>query len=126
MSSLTVWLTLGVLFGLLFAPGLGWFFGLLFGLLFATFAGLIVGLLYGGSTFIQHYTLRWLLYRQGSLPFRDLIPWLDHCCERLFLRRVGGGYIFIHRLLMEHFAAMADEDIARVAGEVEKKRQRNG
>jgi hypothetical protein len=26
-----------------------------------------------------------------------------------FLRRVGGGYIFIHRMLMEHFAAMAPE-----------------
>lgn len=24
----------------------------------------------------------------------------------IFLRRVGGGYIFIHRLLMEHFAEM--------------------
>jgi hypothetical protein len=23
-----------------------------------------------------------------------------------FLRRVGGGYIFVHRLLMEHFAEM--------------------
>jgi hypothetical protein len=25
---------------------------------------------------------------------------------RIFLRRVGGGYIFVHRLLMEHFAKM--------------------
>jgi hypothetical protein len=24
----------------------------------------------------------------------------------IFLRRVGGGYIFIHHLLMEHFAEM--------------------
>jgi len=26
--------------------------------------------------------------------------------ERIFLRKVGGGYIFVHRLLMEHFAGM--------------------
>ena len=25
------------------------------------------------------------------------------------IRRVGGGYIFVHRLLMEHFAAMYTE-----------------
>ena len=58
---------------------------------------------------IGHYTLRWLLYRNGSLPFRDLIPFLDYCVERIFLRRVGGGYIFVHRLLMEHFASLYSE-----------------
>jgi hypothetical protein len=31
---------------------------------------------------------------------------LDHCVDLIFLRRVGGGYIFIHRLMMEHFAEM--------------------
>ncbi len=31
---------------------------------------------------------------------------LDHCVDLIFLRRVGGGYIFVHRLLMEHFAEM--------------------
>jgi hypothetical protein len=43
------------------------------------------------------------------------MPWnyarfLDHCCDRIFLQKVGGGYIFIHRLLMEHFAAMQFEE----------------
>ena len=28
---------------------------------------------------------------------------------RLFLRKVGGGYMFIHRYLLEHFAAMGEE-----------------
>jgi type I restriction-modification system DNA methylase subunit len=32
--------------------------------------------------------------------------------DRIFLRRVGGGYIFVHRLLMEHFAAMYPKDNA--------------
>jgi hypothetical protein len=31
---------------------------------------------------------------------------LNYCVDLIFLRRVGGGYIFVHRLLMEHFAEM--------------------
>jgi len=34
----------------------------------------------------------------------------DYCVDLIFLRRVGGGYIFVHRLLMEHFAAMYQEE----------------
>ena len=43
--------------------------------------------------------------RNNLLPWR-LVPFLDHCVDLIFLRRVGGGYIFVHRLLMEHFAEM--------------------
>jgi hypothetical protein len=75
----------------------GWGLGLLVGPVF--------GLLYGGTTVFQHNALRWLLYRNGFLPLR-LVPFLDYCAERIFLRRVGGGYIFVHRLLMEHFASL--------------------
>jgi hypothetical protein len=43
------------------------------------------------------------------------MPWnyarfLDYAVDRIFLQKVGGGYIFIHRLLMEHFAAMQFEE----------------
>ena len=31
---------------------------------------------------------------------------LDYAAERVFLRKVGGGYIFTHRLLMEYFASL--------------------
>ncbi len=39
------------------------------------------------------------------------MPWryarfLDYAAERLFLRKVGGGYIFVHRLLLEYFASL--------------------
>ena len=37
-------------------------------------------------------------------------PFLDYCVDPIFLRRLGGGYIFVHRLLMEHFAAMYPEE----------------
>jgi hypothetical protein len=50
----------------------------------------------------------------GLLYLANKIPWnkfafLDYATERIFLRRVGEGYIFIHRMLMEHFAAMSPE-----------------
>jgi hypothetical protein len=83
------WLTSG-----LSIRTLGWLFG-----------GLLAGESYGGFTLIQHYALRLLLARNNLLPWR-LVPFLDHCVDLIFLRRVGGGYIFVHRLLMEHFAEM--------------------
>jgi hypothetical protein len=41
-----------------------------------------------------------------SYAIDKLVPFLNHCVDLIFLRRVGGGYIFVHRLLMEHFAEM--------------------
>ena len=102
VGGLVFGLVFGVLGGLLLGLKRGWFFGPVIGL----GSGLAFSLLYGGSTVLQHYTLRWVLYRNGSLPFLDLIPFLDYCVERIFLRKVGGGYIFVHRLLMEHFAGL--------------------
>jgi hypothetical protein len=49
--------------------------------------------------------LRALLWRNGSLPL-DTVRFLEYATERIFLRRVGGGYIFVHRLLQEHFASL--------------------
>ena len=60
---------------------------------------------YGGATIIKHYILRFLLARQGTLPFK-LTPFLDAMSERIILRKVGSGYIFIHRYLLEYFAAL--------------------
>lgn len=31
---------------------------------------------------------------------------LDYAVARLFLRKVGGGYIFPHRMLMDYFASL--------------------
>jgi len=36
----------------------------------------------------------------------------DPAADRIFLRKVGGGYIFIHRMLMEYFAALETESSA--------------
>jgi Tetratricopeptide repeat len=87
--------------GLLFGLGSG----LLGGLVAVLFFVLCVGLTYAGFAVLEHYALRWVFYRNGSLPLH-LVSFLDYGVERIFLRRVGDRYIFVHRLLMEHFASL--------------------
>jgi len=62
--------------------------------------------------------IRVILAVSNNLPW-CITRFLDYCVDRVFLRRVGGGYIFIHRLLMEHFAALTPEDIERLAANAE-------
>jgi hypothetical protein len=58
---------------------------------------------YGGLNVVNHAILRFLLQRRGDIPGR-FIAFLDHAAGLVFLHKVGGGYIFIHRLLQEYFA----------------------
>lgn len=74
--------------------------------------GLLGVLWYGGLDVIQHYTLRLILVIQGHTP-RNYARFLDYAVDRIFLQKVGGGYRFIHRLLLEHFADM-DETTKKV------------
>jgi hypothetical protein len=82
--------------------------GMVNGLVSGSFIGLIGWFVFGGFAVSQHYTLRFVVAIKKILPWH-LVPFLDHCTDLIFLRRVGGGYIFVHRLLMEHFAAMYSE-----------------
>ncbi len=81
---------------------------LIIGLIEVVIIGLVGGLIFGGFAIVQHFILRFIISVNNLLPWK-LIPFLDYCTDLIFLRRVGGGYIFVHRLLMEHFAAM-DKD----------------
>jgi len=64
---------------------------------------------------MQHFWLRAVLTLRGVLP-RNLAAFLDDTTENVLMRKVGGGYIFIHRMLLEHFAAMdADGEKAKRA-----------
>ena len=65
----------------------------------------------GGLAFIQHFALRFILSRAGCLPW-NLTRFLDHATERILLRKVGGGYIFVHRLLQDYFASLYQEQEA--------------
>jgi hypothetical protein len=49
--------------------------------------------------------LRLVLRHNGSAPWH-YVDFLDYAAERIFLRKVGGGYIFIHRLLQDYFATL--------------------
>lgn len=88
---------------------LGLVVGLSGGLVIGLITGLVYGLIKGGGAVILHYSLRTVLVRTDRAPW-NYIRFLDHCTDRIFLRRVGGGYIFIHRLLMEHFASLEQAD----------------
>ncbi len=105
----------GILFGLttfLFvelAIGLvsEWFntlaLGLRFGAVVGLLSGLTVGIIFGLGAVIQHYILRFWLWRTHSFPWQA-VSFLEDASARILLQRVGGGYIFIHRLLLEYFA----------------------
>jgi tetratricopeptide (TPR) repeat protein/energy-coupling factor transporter ATP-binding protein EcfA2 len=71
---------------------LGYFFGICFG--FVT-----------GFACIKHLVLRLILYRYNYIAW-NYTHFLEYSTERIFLQKVGGGYIFVHRLLLEHFAAL--------------------
>jgi WD40 repeat protein len=70
----------------------------------APLLGLLIALVSGGTACLHHVVLRLLLWRSGAIPW-NLAQFLDYAGERLFLRRVGGSYMFVHRLLLEHIAA---------------------
>lgn len=62
---------------------------------------------FGGMAWCQYWALRTVIALQGRLPLR-LVPWLDEMVSLGLLRRVGGGYIFVHRSLLEYFAELED------------------
>ena len=70
-----------------------------------TAALLGVGLNAGGAACLKHLVLRRWLIRNGSTPW-NYVRFLDHAAQRILLRKVGGGYVFIHRMLLEYFAAI--------------------
>jgi hypothetical protein len=73
------------------------------GLIVGIIIGLIAGLNRGGSAVIKHYALRLILWLKGYTPFH-FVKFLDQCAKLILLKKVGGGYIFIHRMLLEYFA----------------------
>ncbi len=95
----------GLAIGLLAALGFG-LLGVPFAALYiGLIIGVIAGLVAGGSAFIRYFLLRFLLSRspQIALP-RDLAAFLDYASERSLLYKVGAGYIFSHRSLLDYFA----------------------
>ena len=80
-------------------------YGLIYGLVFGLALGLFIGFRNGGIACLLHLTLRFLLWRDGCLPW-NYSHFLDYAAERILLRKIGGGYIFIHRMLLDYFAEL--------------------
>jgi hypothetical protein len=66
--------------------------------------GLLCGLTFGGLAAIQIKIVQWLLSRTGVMP-THYIQFLNYATEHLLLRKVGGGYMCVHNLLLEHLAS---------------------
>ena len=86
---------------------LGGFFtaGFAGGLCGASLFSLVLGLFAGGHTCLQHLILRLLLCLNGYAPL-NYVDFLEYAVDRVLLYRVGGGYLFVHRSLLEHFAGL--------------------
>ena len=113
-------LLLGVFYGLFtnlvmdttFRLHAGPFGALLFelgeGLLYTLIMGLALALVFGLDAFIQHYILRFWLWHTHLFPLKA-VPFLEDATTRALLQRVGGGYRFAHRLLLDYFADLSTE-----------------
>ena len=84
-SLLGVWLGVGMLPGVAAA---------------LTYAGLFNGLT------LLHRPVLWLRLRQRKVVPLRLTHFLHAMTERQIMRQMGGGYIFIHRYLLENFAGV--------------------
>jgi hypothetical protein len=100
-------LVFGVVDGASLARMLGPSVGVMTGVVDGVSIGVIVGtgvsLRRGLGAYLRHVLLRDLLARAGSAP-RDYVGFLEHASNLILLRRRGGGYEFVHRLLLDHFA----------------------
>ena len=77
---------------------------------FAFSLGVIFSLINGsGLAVIQHLFLRSILWFKYKTPW-SYTKLLDYATERIFRQKVGGGYIFIHPMLREHFAKIESVD----------------
>jgi hypothetical protein len=66
---------------------------------------IIAGSLIGGSNVSKHFLLRALLWIEGSIPWR-YVSFLNHSAGLTFMRKVGGGYIYGHRMIQLYFASL--------------------
>jgi hypothetical protein len=124
LNTLRIWMYVGLLSITVF-----WFYGSLRYVLMgfpwtnamqaplepALFFGLIIGLLiafsYSGLDVIYHFTLRFVLSLKGRIPLR-YVSFLNHLSEIKLLYRAGGGYLFVHPLVLQQLADQADSDSA--------------
>ena len=67
--------------------------------------GVLVFLLSGGLAWWRHWVLQFLLWRSGSISWQ-YVRLLEEATQRILLRRVGGGYRFVHDLFRDYLASL--------------------
>ncbi|MCP4362761.1 MAG: NACHT domain-containing protein [Chloroflexi bacterium] len=92
------------LFAIVMSLATAFFWGGTFGAIAGIIAAWVAGALYGAGSVANHFWLRLWLIRLGRMP-RQYPEFLDEAANRVILNKVGGGYMFIHRLLQEHFSS---------------------
>jgi hypothetical protein len=93
----------GLIVGFFAEITLGRSIGPTVGVISGLIVGSVAGLSRGGSAVIKHYTLRLCLWLNDNTPL-NFVKFLDQSAKLIFLKKVGGGYIFIHRMLLDYFA----------------------
>jgi len=95
VATLTVFILVANSYDVLdFAPWMLWL---------SLYLGLGYALAFGLLAYLLHARLRRLLYDQGHVA-EDYVGFLNQTAERNLLRRVGGGYTFVHALLLQYFS----------------------
>jgi hypothetical protein len=86
----------------------GYFSSLVLGIICAFFVRLVIDIILVIENTAQKLAIRFILAQQEYLPFRAN-HFLDYAVACVFLRKVGDGYIFIHRLLKDYFVSFEIE-----------------
>lgn len=80
-----------------------WVIGVLI-FLIVLLGSMLIGFIWlGGGAIVQHFILRIMLWLKDYTPL-NFVGFLDTAARLILLRKVGGGYIFVHRLLLDHLA----------------------
>lgn len=91
-----IWVVIGGIIGVLWSPVVGFFVG--------GFAAMMGALVNGnGIAIIRFVVLRVMMSFYGYLP-TNIQGFLNAVVDNIIMRKVGSGYIFIHRYLLEYFA----------------------
>lgn len=77
--------------------------------------GVTVGFFYAGADIVNHYALRLILFFRHQTALR-YANFLDYAARLTFMRKVGGGYIFLHPLIVDYFATHPGTAYATVPG----------
>jgi hypothetical protein len=68
--------------------------------------GVIAAMLFGGFACLQHYALRTALSMKRAIPW-NYRKFLDFAADRTLLRKIGGGYEFIHENVRDYFETLS-------------------